>query len=86
MFLSVVTISTTPGGTMSSTGAEDCGDAIGEYVAIISKECVVSVFTLVVPGTSLDAVETQFTVSSRRAFMTARTSMRSYPIRSDEGL
>lgn len=71
---------------MSSTGAEDCGDAIGEYVAIISKECVVSVFTPVVSGTSLDAVETQFTVSSRRAFQTPGTSIMSKPIFSDVGL
>lgn len=86
MLLSVVTISKTPGGTISSTGAEDCRDTIGEYVAIIAKEFVVSVFTPIVPGTPLDAVETQFTVSSRRAFPTPRTSMRTYPIRSDEGL
>lgn len=86
MLLSVVTISKTPGGTISSTGAEDCRDTIGEYVAIIAKEFVVSVFTPIVPGTPLDAVETQFTVTSRRAFPTPRTSMRTYPIRSDEGL
>lgn len=71
---SVPTATEAPGRTACSSGTEDLGEPIGKFVAVVAQETVASEVAFVVPGTSLDAVETQFTVSSRRAFSTPRTS------------
>lgn len=49
-------------------------------MAVVAEETVVSEARPTVPGTSLDAVDTQLTVSSGRTFPAPRTSIRSLPM------
>lgn len=83
---SVVTATEAPGGTTCSSGTEDLGEPIGKFVAVVAQETVASEVTFVILGTPLDALETQFTVPSRRAFSTPRTSTCSLALRWDGGL
>lgn len=85
VFHSVVTATKTPRGAGLSTGTEDCRDTIGEFMAVVAKEIVASEVTPVVPGTPLDAIDTQLAVSSWRTFPAPRTSIRSLPMRCNVG-
>ena len=66
----MVTTTETPGGAGCPSGTEDRRETIGKLVTVVPQEVVFSILTAVVPGTPLDAIETQTTVACRRAFST----------------
>lgn len=77
----VVTATLAPGRTTCASGTEDLGEPIGKFVAVVAQKTVGSKVTPIVLGTPFDTFETQFTVSSRRAFSATRTSTCSLALR-----
>lgn len=61
----VITASLTPGGASCPFSAENCRETIGKLVAVVANKTIFAKFTSVIFGATLNAFDTQFTVSGR---------------------
>ena len=82
----MVTATETPRGAGCPSGTKDRRDTIGKMVTVVPQKAVSSILTTVVPGTPLDAIETQTTVACRRIFSTRGTPVAISSACSNDGI
>lgn len=66
----IITAPLTPARTLLTPSAKYLRQPIGELVAIVLQETILSVSTFVVFGTTYDTVQAEFTVACWRPFLT----------------